>query len=80
MGFKKQTQIEINVMFKIIVFILFAFIVFNLFSGLFYLVKKEGDSKKMVRSLSWRVGLSVALVVFLIISAAMGWISPHALA
>lgn len=65
--------------FKIIAFVLFLIVVFNLFRGLYYLVKENGQSKKTVRSLTYRVTFSVALIIFLLFSAAMGWIKPHSL-
>jgi hypothetical protein len=33
-------------------------------------------SNRMVRALAWRVGLSVALFVFILLSYKMGWIHP----
>lgn len=35
-------------------------------------------AKKMARALAWRVGLSIALVLLLLIAYALGWIQPHA--
>jgi membrane protein required for beta-lactamase induction len=34
-------------------------------------------AKKMARALAWRVGLSIALVLLLLIAYALGWIEPH---
>lgn len=33
-------------------------------------------SKRMMRALAWRVGLSVLLFLFILLSFAMGWIRP----
>ena len=33
-------------------------------------------SSSMVKALAWRVGLSIALFVFILISYQMGWIQP----
>ena len=52
-------------------------IVVSLGSGLFHLVNDRGDSKRMVRSLTVRVGLSVALFVLLLIAWSQGLIEPH---
>ena len=52
-------------------------IVLSLASGLFYLVNDKGESKKMVRALSIRVGLSVLLFVLLLIAWSQGLIQPH---
>jgi cytochrome bd-type quinol oxidase subunit 2 len=52
-------------------------IVISLGSGLFHLVNDKGDSKKMVRALTVRVALSVALFVLLFIAWSQGMIEPH---
>lgn len=64
-------------MFKWLIFLMFGFILYNLFRGLYFLVHDKGKSKKTVRSLTYRVGLSIALIVLLVIGAAVGWIKPH---
>ena len=33
-------------------------------------------SNRMVRALAWRVGLSIALFLFVLLSYVMGWIHP----
>jgi apolipoprotein N-acyltransferase len=53
-------------------------IVISLGSGLFHLVNDKGDSKKMVRALTVRVVLSVALFILLLIAWSQGVIAPHA--
>ena len=35
-------------------------------------------TRKMARALAWRVGLSIALVMFLLMAYALGWVEPHA--
>jgi hypothetical protein len=52
-------------------------IVVSLASGLFYLVNDKGESKKMVKALSIRVGLSVFLFLLLLIAWSQGLIEPH---
>lgn len=53
---------------KIVVIILMLAILFSLFRGLFFLGKGgEGSSKKIVKSLSWRIGLTIALFVAIIL-------------
>jgi len=52
-------------------------IVLSMASGLFYLVSDKGESKKMVKALSIRVGLSVLLFVILLIAWSQGLIKPH---
>ena len=37
---------------------------------------REEDGRKMVVALAWRIGLSVALFVLLIVAYYSGWIEP----
>lgn len=62
---------------KILAGLLFGLILLSLFSGLYFLVRDQGQSQRVVRSLALRVGLSVLLVVLLLVSAWLGWIKPH---
>lgn len=63
--------------FKILVVCVLVGIVASLGSALFHLSRGSGDSRKMVRALTVRVGLSVALFILLMGAWAMGLISPH---
>ncbi|MCC6171164.1 MAG: twin transmembrane helix small protein [Gammaproteobacteria bacterium] len=64
-------------LFKILVVCVLVGIVASLGSALFHLARGKGDSRKMVRALTVRVGLSVALFILLMSAWAMGLISPH---
>jgi hypothetical protein len=64
-------------MIQFIVILCLIGIVASLGTGLFHLVSDKGESKKMVRALTWRIGLSVALFLFLLVAGWQGWISPH---
>jgi len=64
---------------KIIVIVFLLLILYSLGSALFFLLRDEGNSPRMVKSLSFRIGLSFALFILLFIAFAMGWITPHAL-
>ena len=55
-------------------------IVASLGSALYHLATDRGDSRKMVRSLTVRVALSVALFLLLMIAWRLGLIHPHGLA
>jgi len=63
--------------FKILVIIILFAIVGSLGSALFHLSRGKGDSKKMARALTVRVGLSVILFILLILAWYNGLISPH---
>ena len=52
-------------------------IVLSLGSALVHLVRGKGDSKKMARALTIRVGLSILLFVLLLLAWSLGWIQPH---
>lgn len=61
---------------KYVVFALLAAIVISLGTGLFYLRREDADSPKMLRALEIRVGLSLVLILFLVASYFLGWITP----
>jgi Protein of unknown function (DUF2909) len=51
-------------------------------AGVFMLRKGSGDnerSKNMARALAFRVGLSIALFLFILLSWYMGWVRPTGL-
>jgi hypothetical protein len=54
-------------------------IVASLGSALLQLSRGKGDSQKMLRALTWRIGLSVALFLLLLLAWQMGFIRPHGL-
>jgi cytochrome bd-type quinol oxidase subunit 2 len=62
---------------KILSVVVLVAIVLSLFSGLFHLVKEEGESKRMVNALTVRIALSVALFILLFIAWYAGLIAPH---
>jgi hypothetical protein len=69
------------VAFKYLFLVMFALILISLGKALFHLSSpREEDGKKMVTALAWRIGLSVALFVLLIVAYYSGWIEPLHLA
>lgn len=52
-------------------------IIASLGSALVQLSRGKGDSQKMLRALTWRIGLSVALFLLLLVAWKMGFIQPH---
>lgn len=67
------------IIIKAILLLLLVFIFFTLGSALYYLVKDRDNSDRIVKALTWRIGLSILLFVILMIAFAMGWIKPHSL-
>ncbi len=63
--------------FKYLIVVILALIVISLGKALFHLSNGKGDSKALARSLSWRIGLSVALFLMLILAYSQGWIQPN---
>ena len=54
-----------------------ALILISLGKALFHLTRiAPADGTKMVKALAWRIGLSVALFLLLLIAYYSGWIHP----
>jgi cytochrome bd-type quinol oxidase subunit 2 len=64
---------------KVLIVVVLVAIVASLGNALFHLASGKGDSRKMARALTIRVGLSVALFVLLMIAWYSGIIAPHSL-
>lgn len=63
--------------FKYLVVAMLGLIVVSLGKALFHLSRTSQEhGKKMVVSLAWRIGLSVALFLLLLIAYYSGWIHP----
>jgi hypothetical protein len=61
---------------KIIVAIAFVLILASLASALLFLMRDKGKSNRTVQALTLRVGFSVALFLFILLSYKLGWIQP----
>jgi hypothetical protein len=62
---------------KIVVLIFIFFILASLGSALYFLIKDKGKSDRMVRALTWRVGLSLALFAMLMLAFHFGFITSR---
>jgi hypothetical protein len=62
---------------KLLIVAMLIAIVASLGSALFHLSKSGGDSKKMARALTVRVGLSVGLFILLLVAYYFGLITPN---
>ena len=62
---------------KLIIIAFLVAILYNLGSGLYYMMVDKGENDRMVRSLTWRIGLSVALILLVILGIWSGVIKPH---
>ena len=63
--------------FKIAIISTLLFIIFSLGVALFAFVKKDPDSDKMLKALTFRIALSIGLLIFMMVGAQFGLISPH---
>ncbi len=52
-------------------------IVASLFSGAFFLVRDPSNSRRVVRALTWRIGLSVLLFGIILTLFATGALEPR---
>lgn len=64
---------------RIVVAIAFVLILASLASALVYLMKDKGTTNRTVRALTVRIGLSVALFLFILFAHWMGWIESTGL-
>jgi multisubunit Na+/H+ antiporter MnhB subunit len=64
---------------KILVLAIVAGILYSLGSALYHLSSPKGDPQQQLRSLTWRIALSVGLFVLLFVAWYFGLIQPHGL-
>ena len=66
---------------KSVIIIAFILIIISLGSSLFHLVKRKNEepSQKTVKSLTFRITLSIVLFIFIFIAVATGMFKPHGL-
>jgi hypothetical protein len=57
---------------KILVVCLLVLVIISLFSALFFMYRDKGDSKRMVKALTFRIVLSVLIFLILIASYYFG--------
>ena len=62
---------------KIVILVLLLLIVISLFFALFAFMKDKGQSNRMINALYVRVGLSIALIIFLIVGHQLGYLKTN---
>lgn len=55
----------------------FIAVLYNLGAALYYMVTNQSASGRTARALTWRIGLSVALIALVILGILTGVIEPH---
>ena len=61
---------------KIFIIIGLLLIIYSLGSALIFLVKDHGEGDRTVKRLTWRISLSLVLLLFLWLAYYLGWIEP----
>ncbi len=62
---------------KILIIVFILAIIYSLGSALIFLVKDHGEGDRTVNRLTWRIGLSLVLFLFLWVAYQLGWIEPN---
>ena len=62
---------------KLIIVAFLVVILYNLGAGLYYMMVDKGTTNRTVKALTRRIALSVGLIVLVMFSIWMGWITPH---
>lgn len=62
---------------KLLIIAFILVIIWNLGAGLYYMMVDKGKSDRTVKSLSWRIGLSVLLILLVVAGIFTGVIKPH---
>jgi succinate dehydrogenase/fumarate reductase cytochrome b subunit len=62
---------------KLLIIAFLILIVWNLGAGLYYMMVDKGKTERTVKSLTWRIGLSVALILLVVAGIFAGVIKPH---
>ena len=68
---------DMTQVFKFIVIFILLLILLSLTKGFHFLMKDRDQSKKMVVTLSIRIGLSVLLFILMFFGYYMGWVTPN---
>ena len=63
---------------KLLIVLAFFAVIVSLGSALIHLNQSGGSGDRgVVKALSWRIGLSIALFLFIMLAYWMGWVTPH---
>lgn len=64
---------------RFVIIIAMVGILYSLASALFHMIKHKDHSRQMARSLTLRIGLSIALFIFVLVAHGLGWIESTGL-
>jgi hypothetical protein len=60
---------------KVIIVMFLLIILYSLGSSFFMMLKDKGEGDRALKRLTWRIGLSIFLLLLFFIMVQMGWIS-----
>ncbi len=66
-------------MLKLGIIFFLGFIVYNLAAGGYYMLNDKGKSERVVKALTWRIGLSILLILLIAAGIYTGVIQPSGL-
>lgn len=73
-----KLKVPLIMLAKILIVVFLLFIIYSLFSAFYYMAKGGvGDDTKMLKRLSWRIGLSLVFFLLLVVAMKTGLIEPH---
>jgi TRAP-type C4-dicarboxylate transport system permease large subunit len=61
---------------KILLVVLLCMVLISLFSGLYFMYKDKGKSRRVVNALTIRIGLSMLIIVVVIVGYFSGMLPP----
>ena len=64
---------------KIVILIAMLFILIALGSALIFLVRDDDTTNRTIKALTWRIGLSLGLFLFLLLAFSLDWLTPNAI-
>jgi succinate dehydrogenase/fumarate reductase cytochrome b subunit len=64
---------------KLLIVAMLGIIVYNLVLGCYHMLTDKGQSTKTVKALTWRIGLSIFLIIMIGIGIKTGHIKPHSM-
>jgi hypothetical protein len=62
---------------KLFIIAVLAVILYQLGAGLYYMMVDKGTTNRTVRALTWRIGLSIGLILVVAVLLYTGVITPH---
>jgi branched-subunit amino acid transport protein AzlD len=68
---------DISTTYKTLLLFILIIILLSLTRGLHFLIKDKDQSRKMLKSLTIRISLSVLLFIMILFGYYMGWLVPN---